>query len=592
MSENKERIEALLRDGIGAAKAGNKAQAQEMLREVVALDENNEKGWIWLASVVETEDEKRVCLSNVLVINPGNKKAQEELNTIERIAGMQNIKQHEQAAINSRAMLVVGAVVVVAVLVSFVLLIGLSSLQSAPPASPTIASIAAGGTTDFSGGKGETLPVAGTEANTATATVTITLTPLTHVPSPTKGTPGVEVALLAQSTLPPTWTPEPSPTSLIPPTGTPIAKPPTGLPGRLVVISGPIITLEGFLPIWVLKPDGSDFRRITDDSARGDFGILTPDGKLIYTFLAGGTDARLLRYINLNGTQERFIKDAWGGLPPLDNQRMASITRDGRIVAFAAKNILQNEQFSAVYVVNLTRFLNFPVTPIPTTVVLPPTEPPLPTNPPEPTVGKGTAKPPTRPPATRTLPTQPPAPGEGTPQPTITPIPLSINLVRVTPKDIGENNWPAISQDGKQVVFTTDATAIGKDGVDLYIAPVKPDTIPVQLTQDGYALYESAPAISPDGKKIAFNVADVAEPDRQKNDIVLINTDGSGRETLVHLEGTNNIRPHWSPDGKYIAFSSDRTGKMEVFVIEVATKQVYQVTETEHPTILTDWGIQ
>jgi hypothetical protein len=591
MSDNQERIEALLRDGIGAAKAGNTTEAQTLLREVVALDENNEKGWIWLAAVVDTEDEKRVCLSNVLVINPNNKKAKDELNTIERQAGLQNIRLHEQAAINSRAVLILGTVVVVAVLVSLALLIGLSGLQSNVTV-PTAANL----------DSANTLP-AGTDAVAAAATEAATVapaivpttavaseTPATLPPTATKSTPGVEVALLQQKTLPPTWTPLPSPTSEIPPTGTPLAKPPAALPGRLVVISGPVITLEGFLPVWVLKPDGSDFKRVTDDALRGDYGILTPDGKLIYTFLAGGTDARLLRYVNLNGSQERFLKDAWGGLPPLDNQRMPTITRDGRIVAFAAQNLIQNEKFSAIYVVNLTRFLNFPMTPTnPPRPTTPPTEVPPPTTAPQPTAGKGTVRAPQ--PTAAVAPTKAPV-NEGTPLPTITPLPMSANLVRVTPKDIGENDWPAISIDGKLIAFTTDATAVGKDGVDLYIAPVKPDTAPFQLTNDGNALIESAPAISPDGKKVVFAAASEARIDKQKNDLILINADGSGRETLVHLDGVNNIRPHWSPDGKFIAFSSDRTGKMEVFILDLATKQVYQVTETPNPTILTDWSFQ
>jgi hypothetical protein len=579
MSANQDRIEALLRDGIAAAKAGNKAQAQENLREVVALDENNEKGWLWLAAVVESEEEKRVCLSNVLVINPGNTKAKDELNTLERTAAIANLKSHERTAVNNRALLTLGAVAIVAVLVSLAVLIGVSALQSIPPAptvastiASTVASLAGAGTPD-----GTSIGLSGTETTSVTAiTETVAVTASSVPTEEPTGVPGVTVVAVVQSTLPPTWTPQPTPTSLIPPTGTPLAKAPASLPGRLVVISGPILTLEGFLPVWVVKPDGSDLRQVTDELGRGDFAILTPDGKIIYTYLAGGTDARLLRYINQNNTQARILSEAWGNLPALDNQRMATITRDGRIVAFAGKNILQNEQFTGVYVVNLSRFLNFPTTPVPTDV--PPTAIP-PTR--VPTRTRGTPAP------TAIPPTDAPP---GTATPTITPIPMSASLIRVTQRDAGENNWPAISGDGSQIVFTNDATAIGRDGIDLYIAPVRPDTTPVQLTSDGNAQVESAPAFSPDGKQIAFNVATEANPDRQKNEIVIMNADGSGREVLVPADGTNNIRPRWSPDGKYIAFSSDRTGKMEVFIIELATKTIYQVTETLHPTILTDWG--
>ncbi len=70
-------MEQLLREGIAAVRAGDKETARAKLREVVALDQYNEKGWFWLASVAETAEERRVCLGNVVVINPNNEKAKQ-----------------------------------------------------------------------------------------------------------------------------------------------------------------------------------------------------------------------------------------------------------------------------------------------------------------------------------------------------------------------------------------------------------------------------------------------------------------------------------------------------------------------------------
>lgn len=615
MSTEQERIEQLLQDAIRDAKAGNRSNAQALLREVTALDEQNEKGWIWLASVVDSDEERRVCLSNVLIINPANHKAKDELNSIERRAAMSNIQTVKPGVVGvNRTTLLIGGGVIVGVLVLLSLLVGALGTRASQSDLPTDAAIVVPPSASV-----PVVPVA-VQATNAPGSVASTIPPTAPTPTtasigttPTRSTPGVEVALLAQSTLPPTWTPPPSATSLFPATGTPLPTP-TGLSGRMVAISGPILTLEGFLPVYVLKPDGTDFKRVTDESNRGEYGILTPDGKLIYTFLAGGTDSRLLRYTNLNGTQPRVISEAWGGLPPLSNQRMASITGDGRILAFAAQNIIQNEQFSAIFVVNMSRFLSFPTPQFVPTVILPTdTEEPVPTAnlnpevptattaPVQPTPGKGTVRPkattpapppptvaPTRPPPTK-VPTKAPI---STKIPVIspTPQPLSANLIRVTQKDIGENNWPSISRDGRNIVFTTDATSVGKDGVDLYIAPVQPDTTPLQLTTDGSTTFESAPSFSPDGKRIVFNTATEADPAARKNSVVLMNVDGSGREVLAEKAGSNNIRPHFSPDGKFVAFSSDRSGKMEIFVINLATKELFQVTKTENPTILTDWA--
>ncbi len=67
-----------------------------------------------------------------------------------------------------------------------------------------------------------------------------------------------------------------------------------------------------------------------------------------------------------------------------------------------------------------------------------------------------------------------------------------------------------------------------------------------------------------------------------------MNADGSNKRALV--TGDNAIRPAWSPDGQFIGFSSQLSGKWEVYVVEVASGALYQVTSTADTTILTDWG--
>jgi tetratricopeptide (TPR) repeat protein len=76
----------LVRQGIAAAKAGQKDEAQQMLLQAVELDELNEQAWLWLSGLVETQEEKRICLENVLAINPDNKHAQAGLQWLQRNA--------------------------------------------------------------------------------------------------------------------------------------------------------------------------------------------------------------------------------------------------------------------------------------------------------------------------------------------------------------------------------------------------------------------------------------------------------------------------------------------------------------------------
>jgi hypothetical protein len=75
----RQELEQWLHEGILAAKAGQHEQARFRLLDVVEQDQTNEAAWFWLYRVFEHYDDKRVCLENLITINPQNKWAQEEL---------------------------------------------------------------------------------------------------------------------------------------------------------------------------------------------------------------------------------------------------------------------------------------------------------------------------------------------------------------------------------------------------------------------------------------------------------------------------------------------------------------------------------
>jgi hypothetical protein len=72
-------LQQLLQQGIAAARRGDRAAARQLLEAVIARDAENELAWIWLASAVPTERERRICLEKVLQMNPGNARAREAL---------------------------------------------------------------------------------------------------------------------------------------------------------------------------------------------------------------------------------------------------------------------------------------------------------------------------------------------------------------------------------------------------------------------------------------------------------------------------------------------------------------------------------
>ncbi|HLA43138.1 MAG TPA: hypothetical protein VJZ27_06875, partial [Aggregatilineales bacterium] len=72
-------LQNLLKSGIQAARSGNKEVARDIFHQVLRLDSRNELAWMWLASVLESTQERKRALQKVLQINPENQRAQQAL---------------------------------------------------------------------------------------------------------------------------------------------------------------------------------------------------------------------------------------------------------------------------------------------------------------------------------------------------------------------------------------------------------------------------------------------------------------------------------------------------------------------------------
>lgn len=84
----------------------------------------------------------------------------------------------------------------------------------------------------------------------------------------------------------------------------------------------------------------------------------------------------------------------------------------------------------------------------------------------------------------------------------------------------------------------------------------------IALSLNGYAADDSAwmryPALSPDGTQIAFSF---------KGDIFTVPANG-GRALQITTHPSHDTHPVWSPDGKLLAFASDRMGSMDIYVVD------------------------
>ena len=64
-----------LADAIKLVETGQSVAARDLLTELVSSDEDNELAWFYLSELVEDEEEQRICLENVLTLNPAHKEA-------------------------------------------------------------------------------------------------------------------------------------------------------------------------------------------------------------------------------------------------------------------------------------------------------------------------------------------------------------------------------------------------------------------------------------------------------------------------------------------------------------------------------------
>jgi ferric-dicitrate binding protein FerR (iron transport regulator) len=76
----------LYKAGKNAAQQGQNAIAHDLLRQAIEIDPYHEQVWLWLASVVETDEDRRVCFENVLELNPENATAKQQLDRLEQRA--------------------------------------------------------------------------------------------------------------------------------------------------------------------------------------------------------------------------------------------------------------------------------------------------------------------------------------------------------------------------------------------------------------------------------------------------------------------------------------------------------------------------
>lgn len=126
------------------------------------------------------------------------------------------------------------------------------------------------------------------------------------------------------------------------------------------------------------------------------------------------------------------------------------------------------------------------------------------------------------------------------------------------------------------VAATTSALANGRTGLQLE------DTLAIEYAAD--------PQISPDGSKVVYvrRFSDV-KTDKRYSNLWMVDFDGGAAQPLTSGNQTD-ASPRWSPDGRRLAFVSDREGSAQIYVRWMQTGQTARITNRVEPLEGISWS--
>jgi hypothetical protein len=128
---------------------------------------------------------------------------------------------------------------------------------------------------------------------------------------------------------------------------------------------------------------------------------------------------------------------------------------------------------------------------------------------------------------------------------------------------------PALSPDGRRVAFALNHA--GRR--DLAVMPVEPGA-QHQVLWSGERFDQAyEPTWAPDGRSLAFSAWRAGG----YRDILILDLETGAVREITH-DRAQDLSPVYSPDGRYLYFTSDRTGIYNVFAWEIAARKLWQVT--------------
>jgi Tol biopolymer transport system component len=149
---------------------------------------------------------------------------------------------------------------------------------------------------------------------------------------------------------------------------------------------------------------------------------------------------------------------------------------------------------------------------------------------------------------------------------------------------------PSLSPDGTQAIFFSERDRLS---LDLFLADVgsgrvikKLATTAASAKFDSLQPLRSAGAWSPDGQWFAF-----AAVRQGRAALMLLDMSGRGRDRELVFDRVGQVlSPTWSPDGRSIGFSALTGGFTDLYICDVASGRVEQVTDDAFADLQPAWS--
>jgi hypothetical protein len=498
LSEDQD-IRQLLREGVEAARAGDKATARDRFEQVTELDESNEQAWFRLAAVVESDDERRVCLENVLHINPENERARQILDRLDARRQEASAGEEIIPGVPRRQFMLIaggGGLAVVVLIVVILMLVISNGNRDAANQAATQAVL-----------DSTTMAIAQTTDAAATQAAQEVIPTATRVSELPTEIPATETA-----------TATPAEVGLPPPPG--------DVRGRIVAWGGRDVLSNGALEprLYQLQNSG-EFSLISDDLGRDVRFAGSPD-RVVYTRYFPSTFDFGLEAVNVNGTQVQFIQTLSMAIKAEQPDACSVANRvvfTGVPQGAAIDLSFDTETARQVFIIDLDVAA-------------------------ENTEG-----------------------GSG--------------IIQIT-NDDATYNYPTFSSDCSRVAVVRDDANSANAGADIYIIDVATRTLSA-VTTDLTTFVETTPRWSPDGTQVIFAAASANDP--ANHDIVLVNADGSGVPSVLARTPADDILPVISPDGQYLAYSSNQENVYNIYISPLFDEQVWQLTNADDDVFVGGW---